>query len=120
MKRVSWVHVKTTPEERQRWHEMAAARGVTLADLIRERLSSDAVGRAPRRRRAAVPEAPAADPALLAALARVGNNVNQLARWVNIYKGRADAIRVLAVLAAIERSLRALAASASARSAGEE
>jgi hypothetical protein len=39
-------------------------------------------------------------------LARVGVNLNQLARWVNIHKGRAEAIDVLATLVSMGRELR--------------
>lgn len=96
------VKVKVDETERAAWQQQAAAAGVTLADLIRLRMSSSAVGRAPRRPRRPVA---AADPALLAAVAKAGNNLNQLARWSNTYKSTADAAQVLIALAAIERQL---------------
>ena len=41
-------------------------------------------------------------------LARIGANLNQIARWANTYKGDAEAVQVLAHLVAIERDLGAL------------
>lgn len=93
-----WVHIKTTEAERDTWQKMAAAQGVTLADLIRSSLTSAQVGRSPKRqRRVHTP----ADPALIAAIAKAGNNLNQLARWANTYKSGADSVQVIAALSAL-------------------
>ena len=45
------------------------------------------------------------DPKLLSELARLGNNLNQMARWANTYKRHAEAVEVLVVLLAIEQAL---------------
>jgi hypothetical protein len=45
------------------------------------------------------------DPEMIRELGRIGNNLNQVARWANYYKADADAEQVLAVLLAIERDL---------------
>lgn len=100
-KRGVFVHVKASLDERSAWQALAAAEGLTLADLIRARLAANQVGRSPRRQA----RAKAADPALLAGIAKAGNNLNQLARWANTHKGAADAVQVLAALAAIERQI---------------
>ena len=42
-------------------------------------------------------------------LARIGNNLNQLARWANTHKTAAEAITVIAHLLSFERSLLAVA-----------
>ena len=42
-------------------------------------------------------------------LARIGNNVNQIARWANTHKGAVQAVEVIGHLIAIERALTALA-----------
>lgn len=102
-KRTRWVHVKATPDEHAHWQAQAQARGQTLADLVRQSLDARLVGRTPRRRRRAA--AAEADPALLAALARVGNNLNQIAKWANTYKDEAEAVQVLAHLVSIEHTL---------------
>lgn len=100
--RAKWVHVKVTDDERAGWQAQAEAAGLTLADLIRQRLGeARPVGRDPVRRRAAR----RADPELLAALGRIGSNLNQIARWANTYKGKAEAVQVLAALVSIEQIL---------------
>jgi len=38
---------------------------------------------------------------IAAQIAKVGNNVNQLARWANTFKSAADAVRVVRVLAGV-------------------
>lgn len=103
--RDKWLHVKLSESERTAWQAAAADAGVTLADLIRQRMGEAAEAKrkpTTRRRRMA---APAADPALLAGIARAGNNLNQLARWANTYRGAADQVQLLAALAAVERQL---------------
>ena len=70
-----------------------------MSALLRDALD----GAKARRRRRSV-----ADPALVRELARVGNNLNQLARWANRDKGGVEAVAVLARLVEIERELVAL------------
>lgn len=38
-------------------------------------------------------------------LARIGANLNQLARWANIHKSRAEALDVLATLVSLENAV---------------
>ena len=38
-------------------------------------------------------------------LARIGSNLNQIARWANTHKGNVEAVEVIAHLVAIERAL---------------
>jgi uncharacterized protein (UPF0210 family) len=45
------------------------------------------------------------DPALVREIAKIGNNVNQIARWCNVEK-TTNGLDILALLAAIERDLR--------------
>lgn len=80
----------------------AQAAGVPNATLMRE-----ALGLVDAKRRKPLPRA---DPKLILAVARVGGNLNQLSRWVNIAtkSGRAssiDALKVAARLVVIERQL---------------
>ena len=42
-------------------------------------------------------------------LARIGANLNQIARWANTYASTAEAVEVVAHLVIIERALAALA-----------
>ena len=47
-------------------------------------------------------------------LARIGANINQLARWANTYKRTAEAVEVLVALAGIERLITEFVSCASA------
>lgn len=80
----------------------ADAAGLPNATLMRE-----ALGLVQTRRRKPVPRV---DPSLTLAVARVGGNLNQLSRWINVAvkSGRAsniDALKVSVRLVAIERQL---------------
>lgn len=103
--RTKWIHLRVSASERTAWQAKAEAAGLTLADLIRQHLGeARQVGRDPVRR----PAARKADPALLTALARIGNNLNQVAKWANTHKSNADAVEVIAALVSIEESLHSL------------
>lgn len=94
--------IKTTAAEREGWQAQAKLAGLTLADLIRQRLgNSQEVSREPIRRRSAR----RADPLLLQNIGRVGSNLNQIARWANTYKSGAQAVQVLTALVALEQIL---------------
>ena len=69
------IELRVTPEEKTHWQAIAASRGVSLSELIRVTLS----GQRLRSRRSA----PRVDPDLVRELARIGNNLNQLARAAN-------------------------------------
>ena len=99
--RPGWVKVRATAEQRARWQAVASAKGVSLSELVRQGL--DGVRIRPRRHppRAVAPE-------LVRELARVGNNLNQLARWANREKGGASAVAVVARLIELDRELGAL------------
>ena len=96
-----WIKVRASSAERARWQGLAAARGVSLSELIRSRL--DGTRLRPRR------EPPPVAPDLLRELARIGNNLNQLARAANRHEP-VTATALLARLIAIERELRAIRA----------
>ena len=115
--RPKWVHVLLSEQERTVWQAGAGAAGLTLADLIRQRMGdAREVGRDPIRRRAAR----RADPALLAALGRIGSNLNQIARWANTHKDKAEAIQVLAALVSIEQTILLHAPAAKAAAVDDE
>lgn len=80
------VNVRVSPGEAARWSAAAAAAGLSRSDWVRLRVAGpdEVTGRpAPRRRALGRGRAIPADPALIAQLARIGNNLNQLARWAN-------------------------------------
>ena len=95
-----WVKVRASQAERAEWHAKAAGAGLSLSDLVRR-----SIGRV-RTWTAAHAEL---ERERTRELARIGSNLNQIARWANTYKGNAEAAEVVAHLVAIERELDSLA-----------
>jgi hypothetical protein len=103
VRRDKWVHLKVAESERDAWQSQAADAGLTLADLMRQKMGGAAeVNRDPPRRRRLTK---AADPALLAILGRLNGNMNSLAKWASTYKSKAEAVPVLAALVAMDEIL---------------
>ena len=98
-KRRAVLHVRTTEEEAEKWRNKAQMAGLTTSELLR---------RAMRRTRVWTAEAADEQRALVREVARIGANVNQIARWVNTYKDNAETARVLVHLVAVQRELAAL------------
>ena len=97
--RAVWVKVRASEAERAEWHAKARSAGLTLSDLVRR-----SVGRA---RTWTVAHAEV-ERERTQQVARVGNNLNQIARWANTHKGAVEAVEVIAHLIAIKRGLAAL------------
>ena len=93
------LRVRATSEEIERWKAMAQASSMPLSELVRQ-----SIGRA----RAWSPDRAAIERDRTLQLARIGNNLNQVARWANAHKTAADAVRVTAALVALQRDLEAL------------
>ncbi|MEO9827277.1 MAG: MobC family plasmid mobilization relaxosome protein [Paracoccaceae bacterium] len=92
-----WVKLRTTPDERAVWYAKAAAKGISFSEFARGAFNGVTVRRRPQLRRV--------DPDLLRQLARVGNNLNQLARWANRDQRYADRVAIMGQLMGIEREL---------------
>ena len=106
------VSARVPAEVADAWRAAAGAVGLAMSDWLRQAVDRDAVRvvdyrrPAPRRRFSLV------DPALLAAIARVGNNLNQTAHVIHrdaLIGQRVDALRCLNVLAEIQREISAIA-----------
>ena len=96
------VVFRCSASEKQALTARAARAGLPFATLMRE-----ALGLTEARRRRPVPKV---DPELVRAVARIGGNLNQIARWLNTAQAQGqvpaiDAITVAARLVAIERAL---------------
>ncbi len=91
--RGAWVRIRLTGSERSVWHEKAKMEGVTLSDLIRDRMTP-----------AARPQRGAVDPELVRAVANAGNNLNQIARSLNRHE-RVSVAEIMVVLVAAENRL---------------
>jgi hypothetical protein len=98
--RTAWIKLRVTPTEKETITAKAKAQGQTVTDFIRQRALDYRLRKTPLEKEH------------VRQLARVGANLNQLARWANTYKSRAEAIRVLAALLSFERALKRDAASA--------
>ena len=95
-----WVKIRVRESERAEWHEKARRAGLSLSALVRraiERTQTWTVAQTDIERQRVVE------------LARIGNNLNQIARWANTHKGRAEAVQVVVHLLALRRELRAFA-----------
>ena len=94
-----WVKIRASEAERAEWHAKARSAGLTLSDLVRR-----SVGRT---RTWTVAHAEV-ERERTQQMARVGNNLNQIARWANTHKGAIEAVEVIGHLIAIKRALAAL------------
>ena len=95
-----WVKVRASEAERAEWHAKARAAGLTLSDLVRR-----SVGRT---RTWTVAHAEV-ERERTCQVARIGNNLNQIARWANTHREAIEAVEVMGHLVAIRRALAALA-----------
>ncbi len=90
------VAARVTPAEHAAWREKAAAAGVSPSELLREAMA---------RTRTWTASARAVERERTRQIARVGNNLNQLAHWVNTHKKAAEVVSVIAHLVSFERAL---------------
>lgn len=92
--RTAWIKLRVTPTEKETITAKAKAQGQTVTDFMRQRALGYRLRKTPLEKEH------------VRQVARVGANLNQLARWANTYKSRAEAIRVLAALLSFERALK--------------
>ena len=90
------VAARVTPAEHAAWRKKAVAAGVSPSALLREAMARThtwtAAARSIERDRTRQ-------------IARIGNNLNQLVRWVNTHVSAAEAVSVIAHLVSFERAL---------------
>ena len=99
-RREAFLSVRLTAEEQAAWKAKAAAAGRSPSELLREAM---------RRTRTWTAAAAGVERERVREIARIGNNLNQIARWANTHKAAAEAVEVVAHLAAIEREIGELA-----------
>ena len=92
--RTALVKLRVTPAEKDAITAKADSQGQTVTDFIRQRALDYRLRQTPLEKDR------------VRQLARIGVNLNQLARWVNIHKGRAEVIDVLVALVSLERELK--------------
>ncbi len=99
-RRIVKASVRVSAVEFAAWKAKAEAAGVRLSDLLR---------RAMARTRTWTAAAAEVERERTRQVARIGNNLNQIARWANTHADKADAFEVIAHLVAIEREIARLA-----------
>lgn len=92
--RTALVKLRVTPAEKEAITAKAEAQGQTVTDFIRQRALDYRLRQTPLEKEH------------IRQLARIGVNLNQLVRWVNIHKSRAEVIDVLVALVSLERELK--------------
>ena len=100
MKRDTFLTVRLTADELAAWKAKASAAGTSPSELLR---------RAMARTRTWTAAAADVERERTRQVARIGANLNQIARWCNTYKSAAEAAVVVSHLVAIERVLGQLA-----------
>lgn len=92
-----FIKVRVSEEEKTHFEALAARSGVSLSDFIRKRLAGVRIYPAhiglERNRQ----------------LARIGNNMNQVARWANTQKSALEAVKILSTLEMLRREVKAFA-----------
>ena len=87
------VVIRVHPEERDLLKLNAGIHGMSVSDYVRQTCPRLRLRRTPEEKRR------------LRELARIGSNLNQIARWANTYKESLEAVEVLAALARIENQI---------------
>ncbi len=123
------VTVRVPEVEAARWREAAEAAGASVSDWLRARAAAGqdvgpvATGRpTPRKRALGRARVVRADPVVVEQLARIGNNLNQLARWANTEHRPVDVAALYGVgrqLAGLREAVMAAASQEPAAAGGE-
>ena len=93
MNRSLWLKLRVTPEEKTAFEFAAVEAGLSLSDFVRQRLLGAQLRRTAEERET------------IRHLARIGANLNQLARWVNTHKNHAEALEVILCLEQLRTDL---------------
>ena len=99
-RRTGQLHLRVSPAEIAAWRAKAAAAGAGLSDLLR---------RAMARTRTWTAAAAEVERDRTRQIARIGNNLNQIARWANANAEPIDAVELIAHLVYISQTLDKLA-----------
>ena len=92
-KRSAWIKMRVTPDEKKLIESKASAQGQTVTDFLRQRALDYRLRQSPLEKER------------IRQLARIGANMNQIARWANTYKKRTEAVEVITRLILLEREL---------------
>ena len=92
-RRSAWIKMRVTPDEKRLIESKASAQGQTVTDFLRQRALDYRLRQSPLEKER------------IRQLARIGSNMNQIARWANTYKKRAEAVEIITRLILLEREL---------------
>ena len=98
--RTAVVRARVTPAEHADWLAKAEAAGVSPSRLLRQAMA---------RTRTWTAAAAEVERERTRQIARIGNNLNQIARWANAQAAPIDAVEIIAHLVAISQTLDKLA-----------
>lgn len=91
------LRVRFSDAEWQALQDLAESADMTMSEVVRDHLGKVKIrNRKDEKDRVVM-------------LNRINANLNMIARWVNTYKGKGDAVQVVAHLIAIEREIKELA-----------
>ena len=91
--RTDCIRIRLHAEEKELLRFNAGIQGLTIADYIRQNNLGFRLRQSPMAK------------ARLRELARIGVNLNQIAKWANTYKRSAEAVEVITALASLERRI---------------
>ena len=95
-RRTGQIHLRVSPAEAAAWRAKAEAAGVGLSDLLRQAMT---------RTRTWTAASAEAERERTRQIARIGNNLNQIARWANTHATPIDAVEIIANLVYISHTL---------------
>ena len=98
--RTAVVRARVTPAEHADWLAKAAAAGVSPSRLLRQAMA---------RTRTWTAASAEVERERTRQIARIGNNLNQIARWANAHAAPIDAVEIIAHLVSISQTLDKLA-----------
>ena len=100
------IGIRATDAEKLDWELIAHTEGLKVSQLARDLLNNYSNGGGSDLRSASNKvELARGRREFIRQVARIGNNLNQIARWANTYKGAAEATQIIASLARIESAL---------------
>ena len=99
VRRSQWIKIRVSEDERQAINEKAELAGCTVAELIRHSLC---------RVKTWTIKDKEIERARIREIRRIGQNLNQVAKWCNTYKATAEATQVILLLVKIEQVLQQL------------
>ncbi len=97
MSRDFLLKIRVTPEEREAVRAAAGCAGLTVSDYVRLRLAQHRVRQT------------AAERDTARQLARIGANINQIARWANTHTSGIQALDIIMRLDELQTEIKALA-----------